>query len=468
MTTTAAIDLGATSGRVILGHWDKGRLDLEEIHRFPNHLQTLHGNDYWNIPVLYTEILNGLRKAVKKYPSLASCGVNTWGVDTALMDQSGRLIFPIHAYRDNRTEPFHRQLVKKDLPKVFQWTGIGAQPFNTSLQLQETFSSYPPLREMVKNILFLPGYFSFLLSGEMANDLSIASTSQLMAIQGTQYSKEALAHFGIPSGVLREAEPAGRLLGTVREAELEKVQVILSPGHDTGCAFSSMPAQAGKKDLYISCGTWSLCGFLSEQPLLSEKALAMGVSNERNGDGAFRPTRILLGLWLLEQTLPDIGGTPANAAEWEVLVGGAEASAPPETLLDISDKRLFNPANMKAAIDEQLRQREAKIPSGRNEYARLILESLAKGQADALRDFSAMTGEAFDRLVLVGGGSKNRLLCQLAANYAGVEAVSYELEGTAVGNSGQQLVSLGAVEDWATFRQSLDTQLKGISYQPAS
>ncbi|MCH8475776.1 MAG: rhamnulokinase [Opitutales bacterium] len=467
MTTTAAIDLGATSGRVILGHWDQNRLELEEVHRFPNQIQTLGGYDYWNIPALYGEILTGLRKALEKYPDLASCGVNTWGVDTALLDRQGRLVFPIHAYRDNRTEPFYRQLVEKDLPEVFAWTGIGPQPFNTSLQLQETFSAYPALREVVKKILFLPGYFSFLLSGEMANDLSIASTSQLMAVDGTDYSTEALAHFGVPAGLLVEPEVSGRVLGPLREPGLEKVKVILTPGHDTGCAFSSMPSQAGKKDLYISCGTWSLAGFLSDRPLLSDQAREIGVSNERNGDGTFRPTCILLGLWLLEQTLPDIGGVPSTAAEWEELVSEAETSPSPETLLDITDNHLFNPANMKEAIDEQLRQRNAQVPHDRKAYVRLIIESLAQGQAGALEKFSTMTGESFDRVVMVGGGSKNRLLCQLTADYAGVEVVSYELEGTAVGNLGQQLVSLGAVESWEIFRQSLNAQLPGVSYWPA-
>ena len=466
--TTAAIDLGATSGRVILGHWKGDSLTLEEVHRFPNDLQSLGDHDYWNLPGLFNEIVTGLRKGLSAYPDLASCGVNTWGVDHVLLDANGRLVFPAHAYRDQRTLPFQKKLQGEALEKIYALTGIAVQPFNTSFQLQEVFSSYPSLREMIRKILFLPGYFTYLLSGKATSDLSIASTSQLLDLHGTDFHPEALEHFGIPAGILPTPEKAGRKLGPIQREDLASVEVILAPGHDTGAAFEAMPSKAGQRDLYISCGTWSLSGFVSDTPMASPEALARGISNERTGDGRYRPLRNLLGLWLLEQTLPHLGKKPETDREWDELISAAEKEPVPREVLDIEDQRFFNPRNMKEAIDQQLTERQLPIPSTTAGYVRLIIESLAAGQATVAKSFEEMTGQTFDRILIVGGGSRNRLLCQRTADHSGHPVISYELEGTATGNIGCQLVSLGAFPDSASFRQALSRQLKGQKYSPSA
>ncbi len=463
----AAVDLGATSGRVILGRHAAGRLTLEEVHRFPNGFNQLGSHAYWDLGRLFAEIRTGLFEAVRRAPSLASCGVDVWGVDTVLLNDAGRLVFPSHAYRDTRTAPFHAALAKKGLADVYAWTGLPNLSYNTSLQLQEIVERCPLVADLATRCLFLPDYFNYLLCGRMENELSIASTSQLLDVHGVDFSRSALNHFRIPPGWFSTPMRSPGRLGRVRGLPgLEKVAVTLVPGHDTSCAYDAMPASEDGGDIYISSGTWSLIGFESDKPVLGPDALAAVVSNERLGDGRYRPIKNCLGLWLLEQTMSSFPSRPARASDWRALIRAAEASPAPRQLLDVTDKSLFSPKSMRAAIDAQLKRRGAKPPRDLAGYTRLICESLGRGHADAVRAFERMTGRTFSRILMVGGGSKNRLLCQATADRAGIPVVSFALEGTAVGNLANQLVSLGAVDTLRTFRRQLTSTLERAEYRP--
>jgi rhamnulokinase len=247
---------------------------------------------------------------------------------------------------------------------------------------------------------------------------------------------------------------------------LKDTQVIVVPGHDTAAAYDAMPAHPDGGDLYISSGTWSLVGFESEQPVLGSEALAARICNERIGDGRYRPLTNVIGLWLLEQTLKEFAARPRNDAEWSKLIAAAEKLPAPKTLLNVADPAFGNPSSMRAAIDAQLKKR--KIPAPRNlaGYTRLICASLGQGHADAMRTFERLAGKQFNRILIVGGGSKNRLLCQATADAAGIPVVSFALEGTAVGNIASQLIALRAVKDLATFRQHLARQIKQTVYTP--
>jgi rhamnulokinase len=227
-----------------------------------------------------------------------------------------------------------------------------------------------------------------------------------------------------------------------------------------------MPAAEDGSDIFISSGTWSLIGFESDTPVVGDEALAQVVSNERLGDGRYRPIKNCLGLWLLEQTLPAFASRPRGAADWSRLIHTAELAPAPATLLHVTDHRLFNPPSMKDAIDAQLRRRKANPPRNLAGYTRLICESLGQGHADAVRAFERMTGRRFKRILMVGGGSKNRLLCQATANRSGLPVVSFALEGTAVGNLANQLVAMGTVDSLKTFRRQLAKQLAQKVYQP--
>jgi len=465
----AAVDLGATSGRVIVGTWSNKELTLTEVHRFSNGFQSLGKHDYWNIPGLWTEIQSGLRKAADLFPKIASVGVDTWGVDYVLLDEQGRLMFPTHAYRDGRTQEGLARLAKSsaDLKRVYAATGIPNVFYNSSLQLAEVVKSCPEVKKLAKRCLFLPDYFNYLLSGRMENELSIASTTQLLDVNSTGWSAKALKHFGIPASWLSKPILAGTELGPVVSVpELGKARVIAVPGHDTASAYDAMPADPAGGDLFLSSGTWSLIGFESDSPVLGDEALASRIANERIGDGRYRPLTNVIGLWLLEGTIKDFASRPKNDAEWSALVIAAEALPKPEVLLDVSDPIFSNPPSMRAVIDAQLRKRKALPPKDLAGYMRLICESLGKGHADAMRNFERLAKRRFKRILMVGGGSKNRLLCQATADATGLTVVSFALEGTAVGNIASQLIALGAVKNLAAFRAALGGKLDKTVYQP--
>ena len=501
----AAVDLGATSGRVIVGTWTGKKLDLTEVHRFPNQFRSLGGHDYWDLPGLWSEIVTGLREAKRRFPPLASVGVDTWGVDYVLVNDAGRMVFPPHAYRDGRTQPGLQRLAntRAALERIYAATGIPNVFYNSSLQLAETVARCPAVADVATRCLFLPDYFNFLLSGRMENEISFASTTQLLDVHGTDWSRATLDHFHLPSTWFTQPILSNTVLGPVRDLpELKGVKVVAVPGHDTACAYDAMPANPAGGDLYISSGTWSLVGFESDRPVLGSAALTARISNERIGDGRYRPLTNVIGLWLLAQTLKEFAARPKTDAEWAKLitaagklpssVGGAlrpdgltatrqsrgakpllhsnlSASgrkAPPAVLLDVTDPAFVNPPSMRAAIDAQLKKRQRPRPKNLASYTRLICDSLGQGHAEALRAFERLAGRKFQRILMVGGGSKNRLLCQATADASGLPVHAFTLEGTAVGNIASQLVGLRAVRTLAAFRAVLGRQLKPTIYQP--
>jgi rhamnulokinase len=463
----AAVDLGATSGRVIVGRWAGRRLVLTEVHRFANAFRTMAGHEYWDLPYLWGEVRAGLVEARRRYPRLASVGVDSWAVDHVLIDRAGRPVYPVHAYRDGRTAAASERLGRRGMDRVYSLTGIPNYPYNTSLQLQETLRAHPGLAGVAARCLFISDYFNFLLSGRMENELSIASHSQLLDVHGGGWSRPALEYFGIPAGLFGRPARSPQSLGPVTGIpELKGVAALLVPGHDTACAFAAMPAAADGSDLYLSSGTWSLVGFEGDAPLLGAGALAERISNERMGDGRYRPLKSCLGLWLLERTLPSFGSRPRTAGEWRRLLAAAGREQAPAVLIDVSDPSLFNPASMRAAIDAHMRRSGARPPRRLAGYVRLICDSVGRGHGDAVRALGRLAGRAFRRILVVGGGSQNRLLCQATADASGLPVASYSLEGSAVGNLAAQLVALGEVADMGAFRAILSRRLDGTQFRP--
>ena len=467
---SAAIDLGATSGRVILGAWSKNQMTLTEAHRFPNSYRELGAHAYWELGTLWHEVQTGLRKAVALLPKgakLASVGVDTWGCDHVLLNAAGRLVFPTHAYRDNRTQAGLAALAARGADHLYAATGIPNVFYNSSLQLAETVASCPAITQLATRCLFLPDYFNFLLSGKMENELTVASTSQLLDVNAPAWSRTALEHFRIPPAWFTTPVLAGRKLGPVTSLpELADAEVIAVPGHDTACAYDAMPASPEGGDLFLSSGTWSLVGLENPTPLLGPDALAARVANERTGAGGYRPLTNVPGLFLLEQTLLEFNARPATPKAWDALITAAEKLPVPALLLDTTDAAFMAPKSMRAAIDAQLKKKKSPVPKDLPAYTRLICDSIAHGHANAAANFEKMTGRKFRRILMVGGGSKNRLLCQATADAAGIPVLSFNLEGTAVGNLASQLIALGAVKDLATFRRLLAADLKQKTYQP--
>jgi rhamnulokinase len=473
----AAIDLGATSGRVILGAWSKNRLALKEVHRFPNTFRSLGRHDYWDVAGLWDEIRTGLKAAAAALPrggGLDSVGVDTWGVDYALLDDQGRLVFPVHAYRDARTQPGlqHLSRTRAAAERIYAATGVPPVFYNSSFQLEETVTRCPAIADLCSRCLFLPDYFNFLLSGRMENELSIASTSQLLDVHSPEWSRAALNYFRVPPQWLSRPIVAGTRLGRLLPEVaggakgLATTQVVAVAGHDTACAYEAMPAAEDGADLYLSSGTWSLVGFESDAPVLGTPALDARISNERMGDGRYRPLTNVIGLWLLEGVMKDFSSRPTNDRGWAALISAAEKLAEPPDLLEVADPAFANPASMKQAIDAQLKHRRIRAPRDIAGYTRLILSSLGHGHAQVKGAFELMTGRQFRRILIVGGGSRNRLLCQTTANASALPVVSFNLEGTAVGNIARQLIALKAVKDLRTFRSHLKEHLTQHVYTP--
>ena len=465
----AAVDLGATSGRVIVGTWAKNRLTLTEVHRFPNAFKSAGGHDYWDIPGLWSEITTGLREAKRRFPALASVGVDTWGVDHVLVNDAGRMVFPTHAYRDARTQPGLQKLAntRAALERIYAATGIPNVFYNSSLQLAETVASCPAVTDIATRCLFLPDYFNYLLSGRMENEISFASTTQLLDVHGRDWSRATLDHFHIPANWFSTPILANTVLGPVTGLpELKGTKVVAVPGHDTAAAYDAMPANPAGGDLYISSGTWSLVGFESDTPVLGNEALAARISNERIGDGRYRPLTNVIGLWLLEGTLKEFAARPKNDKEWGKLIALSSQLSAFSFNLDVADPAFVNPTSMKAAIDAQLKKRKLPLPKNLAGYVRLICDSLGQGHADALRNFEKLAGRKFQRILIVGGGSKNRLLCQATADASGLPVHAFTLEGTAVGNIASQLIGLKAVKNLKTFREHFAKQIKASIYQP--
>ncbi|HEY1794261.1 MAG TPA: FGGY-family carbohydrate kinase [Opitutaceae bacterium] len=463
----AAVDLGATSGRVIVGTWKSERLSTIEVHRFPNQFRSLGVHDYWDIPYLWSEVRAGLAKARARFPRLASVGVDAWAVDHVLVGRDGRPCHPVYAYRDARTQALSAGLGRRGLGRIYSLTGIPNYPYNTSLQLQETLRAFPLLARTARRCLFISDYFNFLLSGRMENEISVCSHSQLVDVNGRGWSRPALRFFGVPERWFTAPALSPARLGPVTgDTGLKGVESALVPGHDTACAFASMPAAEDGSDLFLSSGTWSLVGLESGVPLAGPAALRARVSNERTGDGGYRPLRSCLGLWLLERTLQSLGARSPSASDWRGIYSAAGRDGH-GALIDLADSTLFNPADMRAAIDANLRRQGARPPRDLAGYARLICRSLGRGHADAARLFGSLAGRRFRRILMTGGGARNRFLCQATADACGLEVVSLSLEGTAVGNIGSQLAALGAVAGAAAFRRSLARSLPAKHFKPS-
>lgn len=465
-TTVAAIDLGATSGRVIVGQVTREGIELTEAHRFPNMFSSLTPHLYWDVGRLFDEVSKGLHEAKRLFPELSSCGVDTWGVDHVITNRSGRLAFPVHAYRDDRTNPILKRIRESgDGRRLFDLTGLPLVNYNTGLQLMETLEAFPGIREVADEVMMLPEYFNFLLSGKTGCEFSFASTTQLLDVNGRDWSAEALDYFGIPNGWLKQPTEAGKLLGPVLGSEeLADVQVALVPGHDTSCAFEAIPLDGNS--LIVSSGTWMLAGGITSKPCLGEEAFELGVSNERTGTGGYRPNKILLGLWMLERTIPSFDKRPQSDAEWSALISAATECGKPEVLIDTSDEALFNPRIMKDAIDGQLKAKGGNPPADLPGYVALICASLGASVSATAEKFERILATRFDNIVIVGGGSKNGLLCQMLADYSGKSVTSYNLEATSVGNMAYQLLALGKISSLSEFHDLIRPTLAARIYKP--
>lgn len=457
----AAADLGATSGRVMVGRVGPAHLDLSEAHRFPNRPVLAGGSLHWDVLSLYQGVLDGLREAARS-GGVTSVGVDSWAVDYGLLDADGRLLGNPHHYRDSRTQDAAPRVWDAVPAKeLYRVTGLQHLPFNTVFQLGAARGSAQ--LAAARTLLLIPDLLVHWLTGTVGAELTNASTTALLDAATGDWSGDLLGRLGLDPELfppLRQpGDVAGELLPEVTRATglAEGTPVVTVASHDTASAVAAIPADRPGFG-YVSCGTWSLAGLELDQPVITEASRAANFTNERGIDGTFRFLRNIMGLWLLSETLRTWAaeGLPTDLAP---LLARAADAPPFAALVDPDAPEFLAPGDMPARIAAYCERTGQRAPADQPAMVRCILESLALAHRAALRTAAELSGRDLDVVHLVGGGSRNDLLCQLTADATGLPVVAGPTEATALGNILVQARAHGLVADHAAMRRLVaDTQ----------
>jgi rhamnulokinase len=480
MSTRAyvAIDLGAESGRVIAGSLAPAgagaRLELSEVHRFVHEPMSVDGALHWNVPYIWDQVLTGLRAAndlaTGRGWQVVSMGVDTWGVDFALLDASGQLLAPPRCYRDSRCER-GVALVQGRIgyERLYQITGIQEMSINTLVQLAGAIAAGDDSLQRADRLLMMPDYFHTLLGGAARNESSIASTSQMLDATSGAWSTEVLSKCGIPDRLFRPPCPPGTSLGRLRPELAEitglpaEVRIVAPGSHDTASAVAGVPASRGSW-AYLSSGTWSLLGVEIEAPILTEDARRAGFTNERGVGGTIRFLKNLIGLWLLQELRRDLErrGTRMGYAQ---LTEAAAAAPPFRTRIDAFHPSLASPGGAIEKLQSLARAAGDPEPTTPGELARCCLEALAMAYRSCLDELESVTRRRIDTIHIVGGGSKNALLNQMAADATGRGILAGPAEATAAGNVLVQAAD-GRTSDLASIRGIVAGSFETTEYAP--
>lgn len=452
-----AFDLGATSGRSILGTLKDGKLSMKELTRFPNKMVALGGHSYWNIFALYEHIGEGLAAAAKEDVEITSVGIDTWGVDFAFVAKDGSLLGMPFAYRDAGIVNAHNEYFEKILPRdeVYGLTGIQVMNFNSLFQIHARRREGCSQLEAADKLLFMPDALSYLLTGNMVTEYTIASTSQMLNPFTKKMDERLMRSLGLPETIFPEIVMPGHTVGLLRKdiadkAGLPRIPVIAVAGHDTGSAVAAVPA-ADEKFAYLSSGTWSLMGIEVERPVITEETSRLNVTNEGGVEGTTRLLKNITGMWLVEQCLAEWKRQGA-AYTYAELVEMAIAAPEFKSFIDPDDASFAAPASMPAAIDAYCRRTGQPAPAGHGEYVRVIFESLALKYRQVLEMFRGLAPFVIEKLHVIGGGSKNTLLNQFTANSVGIPVVAGPSEATAIGNVMVQAKAAGMVDTLQQMR----------------
>ncbi|MBI2827595.1 MAG: rhamnulokinase [Planctomycetia bacterium] len=471
-----AVDLGASGGRVIAGLLDGGRLRLEEVHRFDNGAITAAGSLYWDVLALWRQIVAGLRAAGAKYGRrVKSVGVDTWGVDFALLGRGDVLLENPHSYRDPRAEGMLAKAFAR-LPReeIFQQTGLQFLQINTLFQLLALSEQNSPLLEMAESLLMMPDLFHWLLTGVKANEYTDATTTQFYNPVKRRWATGLLGQLGIPSHFLGEIVDPGTKLGPLTravadETGLSGVDVVLPGTHDTASAVMAVPARGEPSDkpnwCYISSGTWSLMGVELPAPVVTDKCLQLSFTNEGGVGHRTRLLKNITGLWLVQECRR-IWALAGKSFGWDDLNRLAAAAPPLTSLVNPDDGCFLAPADMPSAIRESCRRTGQPVPADEGAVIRATIESLALRYRQVLAALEEMTGGRIETIHVVGGGTQNAQLCQATADACGRPVVAGPIEATAIGNVMMQAVAAGAVGSIAEAREVVRGSFPVVDYQP--
>lgn len=444
--TVAAVDLGATSGRVVLGHVGRDTIRLDEVARFENApVRTLDGL-HWSVLELYRELVEGLAAAVREAPALASIGIDSWAVDYGLL-RDGRLLGAPYSYRDERTatgvDAVHAIVPPEEL---YRRNGLQHLPFNTIFQLAADRAA--GTLELADRILLIPDLLGYWLTGVAVAERTNASTTGLLGVETGGWDAELADRVGIPAGILPDLVDPGTALGPLAATAVRGIgatsAVVTAVGsHDTASAVVAIPA-TDDGIAYVSCGTWSLVGLELERPILTEASRAAGFTNEGGVDGRIRYLHNVMGLWLLSESIRDWERS-GERVDLATLLAQSDAVESAVPVFDADDPTFLAPGDMPARIAAWFAERGMAAPGSRPELVRSILESLAHAYARTIRRAAELSGTTVRTVHLVGGGSQNELLCRLTARATGLPVLAGPVEATAIGNLLVQARALGWV-----------------------
>jgi rhamnulokinase len=465
-----AFDLGAESGRAVLGLLEGRTLQLEVVHRFPNGpvrtLDTLH----WDVLRLHGEMLNALRLCAARHGSIDALGVDTWGVDFALLGADGSLLGNPRHYRDPHTEGYPEAAFDRvGRADIFAHTGIQFMRFNTLYQLLALQRDRSPLLEAARTLLFMPDLFHYFFTGIKVNELTDASTSQLLDPALRAWAWPLIQAFGLPQRLFGSLVAPGTVLGPLRasvaqETGINPAPVIASAAHDTASAIAAVPA-AGTSWAYISSGTWSLMGVEMDAPLVGAAALAANFTNELGFGRTVRFLKNIMGLWLVQECRRtwERAGTTYDYAELMRLAAQAPAFV---SLVDPDDPSFWLPASMPAALAEYCRRSGQPAPEGVGATVRCALESLALRYRWVLGKLEELTDRRLEVIHVGGGGSQNELLCQFTADACNRPVLAGPVEATAIGNVLVQAIGLRVLGSLAEAREVVRSSFEVKRYEP--
>lgn len=463
-----AIDLGAESGRVMLGSLADGRLALEELHRFPNVPIRGESSLCWDIPKIFSEVKTGLRKAAERKLPIASVSTDSWGVDYLLVDAAGEVMPPVFHYRDARTARGVATVkAKVDWPTVFDQTGIQFMPLNTLYQLA---AEAPERLDAAAQMLMIADAVNFMLCGVGRVEESNASTTQLYNPRRRAWAGELMESLGLQRRLFPEVVGSGTRLGRLKPSlasgtGLGEIEVLASCSHDTGAAVAAVPA-SGEDWAYLSSGTWSLMGVELAAPLVTPECRELNFTNEIGFGGSIRLLKNISGLWLVQECRR-AWAAEGRELDYATLTRLAAEAKPFVALIDPTDSRFLAPAHMPDAIAAFCRETGQVVPDSPGGFVRCALESLALLYRRTRDQIESLTGRGIQRLHVVGGGSKNELLNQFTANALQIPVHAGPVEATAAGNVLIQAIALGHVATLAAARQVVRNSMPVKIVQPA-
>ncbi len=441
-----AIDIGASSGRHILAHLENGKMELEEIHRFPNGMVEKDGENVWDVDELFAQIKIGMKKCGETGKIPVSVGIDTWGVDFVLLDKTGRRIGNAVAYRDGRTKGMDREVYRYiSEEELYARTGIQKQLFNTVYQLMALKMKNPSQLEQAETLLMMPDYLHYLLSGAAVTEYTNATTGQLVNPDTKDWDFELIDRLGYPRKIFRKIVAPGTVLGNLTDEIQKEVgfdcKVVAPATHDTGSAVIAVPTDSDNT-LYISSGTWSLMGTELEKANCSPESRANNLTNEGGYDYHFRYLKNIMGLWMIQSVKKEIGDG-LGFGEICDMASKCEISS----LVDCNDDRFLAPADMTKEVQAACRESGQQVPEDIGEVACVIYNSLAKCYAGTIREIEAITGLHYDKIHIVGGGANADYLNRLTARETGVPVYAGPTEATAIGNLAAQMIALGDLRD---------------------